>query len=291
MIAKINPVQSQGSSTPLAAGSTQKISVGWYFVLALGWSWTFWLVAVFLGLSVNSPIGKLLGLLGLLGPMLAGIGLTYAAQDRDVRRDYWQRIFSLRRIGARGAALILLFAPALMLLAVGLDLLTGGGLAPFQKTIQPFLSQPLALIPMALGVFFLGPFPEELGWRGYALDRLQARWGAPLASLILGAVWAAWHLPLFFIKDTYQYGLGAGSLEFWLFMLGILPLSVIFTWLYNRTQRSTLAVILFHFVIVFTDEFLNLSRATDIYSTILWIAAAAAILILSARKTRPAQRT
>jgi len=120
--------------------------------------------------------------------------------------------------------------------------------------VTPFLSAPSTIVPFLLGVFIYGPFPEELGWRGYALDRLQARWNALVSTLILGAIWALWHLPLFFIKDTLFYSQGAWSPWFWLFVVGVIPTAVIYTWIFNNTRRSTLAAILFHFMSNVTYE-------------------------------------
>ena len=68
-------------------------------------------------------------------------------------------------------------------------------------------------------------------------------------------------------------------------MIGIIPLSVTFTWIFNNTHRSTLAVILFHFMVVFTDELLNLTMRTDFYSTLLWILAAIVVTIVWGAKT------
>jgi CAAX protease family protein len=81
----------------------------------------------------------------------------------------------------------------------------------------------LTIVPFALGVFVHGPFPAELGWRGYVLDRLQSRWNVVVSSLILGAIWALWHLPLFFIKDMIHCAQGVWSPWFWQFMLGVIP--------------------------------------------------------------------
>jgi CAAX protease family protein len=182
-----------------------RLSSPWlYFIAVLAWTWFFWLLDVVLGLGQNTASGMLLLLIGLLGPMLGGILFTYLTRDKAGRRDYWSRIFNPGRIPAKWFLVIFLLAPVLMLIAALLDILTGGSLAPFQKIIAPFLAQPGMLIPLALSVFFLGPFPEEFGWRGYMLDRLQSRWSALKSSLILGVIWASWHWPLFFIKDTYQ---------------------------------------------------------------------------------------
>lgn len=147
-----------------------------------------------------------------------------------------------------------------------------------------FLSQPLSIIPSLLFASLI-PFIEELGWRGYALDCLQSKRNALVSSLILGIVWSLWHLPLFFIKDTYQYDLGFGSPAFWLFIIGIVPLSFSFTWIYNNTHRSTLAVILFHAMVNFTGELIAITERADTYSIMLWFIAAVAIIIIWGSKT------
>ena len=268
------------------SNSQSVVASPWFFfIVTLGWSWFFWIPAAVLGISVQTRPGAILGLLGLLGPMLAGIGFTFLTQGKEGRRDYWLRIIDLKRIKPKWALVIFLFVPVMMTLTAILDLLSGGSVAPFEKTIASFLAQPLSLVPFALGIFFIGPFPEELGWRGYVLDRLQTKWNALSSSLILGVVWAMWHLPLFFIRDTYQYNQGAWSAWFWLFMVGIIPLAVIFTWIFNNTRRSTAAIILFHFMVVFTDELLNLTMRTDIYSTLLWIVAAIIVTVIRGTKT------
>jgi len=211
--------------------------------------------------------------------MIGGIAFTYLTKDKEGRRDYWSRIFNPARIPAKWYLVIFLLMPVLMGVAVLLDLLTGGSIAPFEETIRPFLVQPVMLIPFALSVFLVGPFPEEFGWRGYVLGRLQQRWNALISSLILGVIWAAWHLPLFFIPGTYQYDQGAWTVWFWTFMIGIIPLTVIMTWIFNNTRRSTLAIMLFHFMVVFTDDFLNATVGTNIYSTVLLILAAVLVTV------------
>ena len=172
------------------------------------------------------------------------------------------------------------FVPVLMAIAALLGVVSGGDGTPVQigETVTPYLSAPLMIVPFALRGFLHGPFPEELGWRGYVLDRLQARWNALVSSLILGAIWALWHLPLFFIKDMYHYSQGAWSAWFWLFMVGIIPLAVIFTWIFNNTRRSTLAAILFHFMANLTYEVARPTARTNFYAVLLWIIAAIAVV-------------
>jgi CAAX protease family protein len=90
----------------------------------------------------------------------------------------------------------------------------------------------------------------------------------------LGVFWSCWHLPLFFIKDTYQYDLGAGSQSFWLFLIGIVPLTVVFTWIFNHTHRSPLAAMGFHFMVNFVGELVAFTPRAEVYSIGLWMVVA-----------------
>jgi hypothetical protein len=93
------------------------------------------------------------------------------------------------------------------------------------------------------GLVFLvgGPLGEEFGWRGYALPVLQRQWGWRIASLLLGGAWTLWHVPLFYVAGTVQSHLPMG-----LYALSAMASSVLFAWLFNRTQGSVLPVLVLH---------------------------------------------
>lgn len=258
-----------------------------FFISVFCWTWSFWFAAAAMGTSVTTPDGSALLRLGLLGPMLGGIAFTYLTRDQQGCREYWSRASDPRRIPARWYAVIFLFAPALMALALLLDVASGGCVTPaLRERTMPMLSAPATIVPFALRVFVNGPFPEELGWRGYALDRLQARRNALASSLILGAVWALWHLPLFFFPGMIHCAQGFGSPWFWQFMGSVVPMSVIVAWIFNNTRRSTLAAILFHFACNATYELGNVTARTNLYATLLWIAAAVVIAGATIRADR-----
>lgn len=94
-------------------------------------------------------------------------------------------------------------------------------------------------IVIILLFFFVLAFAEEMGWRGYLLPRLQARMGALTASLLLGVIWFGWHIPLL---------LQGGPPDWSIPLRGVFIISgaVIYTWLFNNTGGSVLAVSLFH---------------------------------------------
>ncbi len=248
-----------------------------FFILVFGWTWSFWIAAAASGTSVETTRGETLLLLGLLGPMLGGIGFTYLTQSTEEWREYWLRIVDPKRIGARWYIVILLFVPSLMVLAA-LFGAAAGDMRPFQ--IEPattaFLTAPFAIMPFLLRTFLHGPLPEELGWRGYAIDQLQASRSALVSSLILGAIWALWHLPLFFIRGMVHSG--RATTWYLLFVLQAVATTVIFTWIYNNTRRSILAAVLFHFMTNLTYELAKPTASTNAVAALLWVIAAVVVV-------------
>jgi membrane protease YdiL (CAAX protease family) len=205
--------------------------------------------------------------------MVTGIAFTYLTRDKAGRRDYWKRIIDFKRIPFKWYPVIFLFVPALNSLAALLDRMTGGSGATWGESALNLLTDPASIIFSILFASMI-PFIEELGWRGYALNRLQEKRSALASSLILGVVWSVWHLPMFFVRDSYQASLGIGTPSFWLFLFGIVPLTFALTWIYNNTGRSTLAVILFHSMVNFTGELIALSERADTFSIYLWFVVA-----------------
>lgn len=260
-----------------------------FFVLVFCWTWSFWIAAAVLRISVQTTAGQSLLRLGLLGPLLGGVGFAYLMRDREYWRDYWGRIVDPRRIPVRCYPAIVLLVPGLMVLAVLLDIASGGNhtLEEIGQRVSPFAAAPLSVFPFALGVFVNGPFPEELGWRGYALGQLRDRWDATVSSLGLGVIWALWHLPLFFMKDMLHARRGVWSAWFWLFLLSVVASAFIYTWIFDDTERSTLAAIAFHFVANLTYSLANVSDRTNLFMT-LFLVVIAAVLATSWRR-RPAQ--
>lgn len=256
-----------------------------FFGFALGFSWLVWFLLILLGISVQTPLGRILGLLGLLlGPALAGIILNRFTRGKEGSRDYWRRLIDVKRIGVKWWLVIFLFVPVLHAISALFDILLGGSGGSWGQSALEFVANPASIILVILLTLFLGPL-EEFGWRGYVQDRLQERWNALTSSLILGAVWALWHLPLFFLEGTYQYNLGVGTPAFWQFMLGIIPLAFVFTWIFNNTRRSTLSAILFHFMINFTGDMFALSEQGELIYTILWAVAAVLVTVIWGAKS------
>ncbi|MCW7080581.1 MAG: methyltransferase domain-containing protein [Candidatus Methanospirare jalkutatii] len=256
-----------------------------FFALALGISWFFWMWVILLGWNVFTFPAIIFGALGLFGPAIAEIILISRTHDKKQWRDYWQRVFDIRRIGKRWHLVIWLTFPVLNTFALLLSVLAGSPWPEFE-TARNLLSEPLRILPFAVFILLYGPLPEELGWRGYALDGLQARYNALFSSLILGVVWASWHLPLFFMKGQWQHDvLKFGTLDFWTFIFSPIFLSILFTWIYNNTNRSTLSAILFHFMCNFSGNLIPLSKQGRLYSLILIIILSIVVTLIFGPKT------
>jgi len=118
----------------------------------------------------------------------------------------------------------------------------------------------LAELGSFLPLLILGPLSEEIGWRGYALGRLQTRWNAFTSSLIVGLVWALWHLPLFMMVGTPQHELG---IPFIGFLGSLMASSILYTWLYNNTEHSIWSAILLHWLYTYavTVVFTGVTRS------------------------------
>jgi uncharacterized protein len=257
-------------ATTRTIGNTS-VSIGnpWlFFAVTFAITWGCWLGAIALEVSFDSAVGVVLLLIGLVGPGAAGIGFIYLVYDEQGRADFWNRLKQPRRIGVRWFLMILLLPLAVTVTAAVVSMLLGWPGATWGEGVQEFGVNPFAILP-ALFFATLPPILEELGWRGYALDRLQMNWSALSASMVLGVVWAAWHLPLFFIEGSFQREeVGFATLGFWLFMIGIVALSVVFTWVYNHTSRSILGIILLHGWVNFTAETIEVA---DVFYYSHWV--------------------
>ena len=256
-----------------------------FFALALTLSWLFWIPLALLGEDPMRFPYLILMILGGLGPAFAEAILIFGFGSRAQKGDYKHRVLDVRRIGWRWAAVILLMFPAINAAATLLSVATGGPQPTFE-TAARLLSNPLSVIPYLLFLFVFGPLPEELGWSGYALDGLQARRSALGASLIIGLVWAVWHLPLFFMTGTFQAEeIGFATRAFWWYMLPTLPISVLDTWIYNNANRSTLAAALLHFMVNVSGELFGLSGDARFYQAWLIGAVTAAVVIIWGPRT------
>jgi uncharacterized protein len=205
-----------------------------FFVIAYALAWILWLPLVVLRDTISSTQGLALVLLGSIVPSLLAIVLTAIVLGRGALRKLLGQLL-IWRVDPRWYLVVVLGPAALAGGIVAFNALLGG---PAISINVPLLA---AVITLAFHIFPGSALGEEIGWRGYALPRLQARRSALSASLIIGPIWALWHLPLFFTGQAFR----SPSILVPFVISGI-ALSVILTWVYNSTGGSLLLVVLLH---------------------------------------------
>ncbi len=206
-----------------------------FFALAFGWSWTCWLLAS--AVQLDWPVASTaLSFAGGFGPSLAAVVvIVYGGGLAGLRR--WLRQRLRWRLGWRWILLAFVVPGVFMGLAAAAHVGLGGSLPPSPAATHVWL----AVANVFLIFFIGGPLGEELGWRGYALPVLQTRWGWRVAGVLLGLVWAVWHLPLFYSAGTVQ-----SHLPMALYALSAVATSVLFAWLFNRSRGSVVPVLVLH---------------------------------------------
>ncbi len=218
---------------------THPIPLSTYLLLTFGSAWLIWLpllLAEYLHLTL--PVPSLVFItLGTFAPSITALFLTWRyAGGTELRRLLGRAV--IWRVSPVWY-LIAIAGPALiMLLAMGVHVLLGGTIPDYVPFGVRWL---IVVVNFILILLIGGPLGEEFGWRGLALPSLEARFSPLWASLILGVIWAVWHLPLFFISGSAQ-----SSLPFGLYALLTIPLTILITWVYHGSGNSLLLVMLFH---------------------------------------------
>ena len=240
-----------------------------FYVLAFAITWLAWFPAAAQSHGVppfTSPIfaNPVLFIVGGLGPGVAAVVVMRALHGEAGDQ---RLLAALRRWRVRTVWwVVAVFAPiAIWLAAAGLGATLSSDVAR--------LSSWLALLPSLLW-YLLQAVPEEVGWRGFALPRLQARYSALTASLIVGALWALWHLPLLVDSRNVmsQYPLGAWS-------VATMAAAVLYTWLFNNARGSVLLVVVFH-AMSNTVGGLAPDRTADVVSDAIVQAVLAAVIVV-----------
>jgi len=223
---------------PDRPGSSALTAALKFFALTYVLSWTCFLAASLMARDVDSGSGMsqpamVLGLLGTVAPAIIGLGLTARSDGIAGVQSLLGRMFKWH-VSLRWYAFAAFYF-ATIKIGVALVHRIAVGVWP-RFGVEPWYLLAVATLlstPVQAG--------EEIGWRGYALPLLATRMGLARASLLLGVIWAAWHLPLFFIPGTSNYG---QSLV--VFTLQVVAISVPMAWLYVRTGGSLLLVMLMH---------------------------------------------
>ena len=259
-----------------------------FVLVAFAFTWFFWLLAILEARGLVSSLPVPAVFFGAFGPAVAAVVITAQESGRAGLRSLLSRIVRWR-VAPFWYGVALLGPIVVQLVAMALHVVLGGQ-PPDPLAMVGVL--PIVLVSFLYMLIQVG-IGEEVGWRGYALPRLQAGYGALLSSVILGVIWTLWHLPLFFNPAT-----GYSLTPFWVFLIFMLPGSILITWVFNSTGGSALIIMILHAMLNASSS--PLWRAIPDYSTreattavvthlylvqaaVLWVAAVAVVLVYGSR--------
>ena len=245
-----------------------------YFLFTYALMWVCFFTVALVPISLSSLLGVLLVYLGAFAPGIVALSFTAHREGRTGVRALLGRVL-LYKVAARWYVFAVTYLAAIKLTAALVHRAATGAWPHFGN---------LPAYVMAIAILTSTPFQagEEVGWRGYALPRLTTRFGLPIASILLGVIWACWHLPQFFIREADTYGQ-----PFFVYVLQVTAMSAAFAWLYAKTNGSLLLTMLLHASVNNTKDIVPsaIPGATSTFTlhaslvawfsvTLLWVCAA-----------------
>ena len=247
-----------------------------FFALAYLFTWIFWIPAIF----VPENLGSGLMLIGLVAPAVVSTVFVLVSGSDVLKQDLKNKIIGFYKVKWKNVFLAVLVFAGVIAGSILLSLAFGQSLDQFSFT-KDFSFTGVG-IGSALITIALASVIEEVGWKGYCEDSIGNYMNWFWESLIFGALWSLWHLPLIFIKGTYQAGLMVNPLYVVNFFVSGIPLGFVITWVYLASDRSILACMIFHLFVNFMQEKIAMTPETKCVETIV-VTAAAAVIVLADR--------
>ena len=240
-----------------------------FFLLAFGLTWFKTALEVIFNLKMPTSIADpailfvvFVGIPGAFGPSVAAFVVTGITEGKPGLRALWKRFWN-RNLSIKWLLVILLCFDTLRLVTNLIVRILDGQAYPIFELPNP----PWMFIPPFMTAFIISGLGEEFGWRGFVLPRFQARWNALTSSILLGVIWASWHIPFFFIPGRPLY-----QRNFWEWIPMILLSSVLHTWIFNNAKGSVLAAALFHATVNYSPVVLPTQSSVWYYYAVLLFA-------------------
>ncbi|WAP56976.1 CPBP family intramembrane glutamic endopeptidase [Streptomyces sp. S465] len=251
-----------------------------FMAIAFGVSWVSWSAAIGIGGEAMKSPAALPYLVGAFGPLTGALVIRVRRRRRG--EPVPEHAVRFRRSTLFWAPLLLVLASASVLSAALLAHEAGGPALSWEgaKDVMNDMGGPAAFL---VSMVISGPLSEEPGWRGTAYPRMRASMGRLQVGLVLGAIWAVWHLPLFFIDGTPQKELGLNTPGGVLFAVSTIPMAMLTASAYERA--GVVASIAVHFAVNTTMVLLDV-KAPVTQAMIIGIQAIVAVLLLAT--SRPA---
>jgi membrane protease YdiL (CAAX protease family) len=243
-----------------------------FYLTVFALTWAFWIPAAF----APEEYRMTLMLLGLFVPAVTAAATVLTSKNAALKADFKAKLIGAFRVKPLIVVIAIVSFFGIIAASILFSTLAGQSLDQF-SFVEGFsfsIGGSSALLTIVLAALL-----EELGWRGYAEDAIASYCSWWKESLIFGAVWALWHLPLFFIDGTYHYNILQQSPLYMVnFFVSIMPLGFIITWVYVKNERSIFACMIFHFFVNLLQEKVAMTQTTKCVETLVLFAAAAIVV-------------
>ena len=219
-----------------------------FYLITFACTWFWWLFAILL----NEGTGLYLGMfLGLVSPAVVAVVTVFTSKNKALINDFKKKLIGFYRIKPKYILIAVLIFAVIVTASIGTSVLFGGSINQFS---------------------FTEDFSFSIGGTSAFLKE----------SIIFGCIWSLWHVPLFWIPGTYQYGLKEMGIMYVInFLLSVIPLDFLQTWVYVKNNRSMLATIIFHLFINIMQEKINMTPETKCIQTIFVVIAAIIIVVIN----------
>ncbi len=217
-----------------------------FFLIANLITWAAWFTAAYFSYQESGGrIYSMLEVVGLFGPFTAAVWMILASGNKELRRNFYDRLVNLTLIKPSSIPAIILIMPAAVIISVSLShLLFGRSLDQLAISRGAAFSAGFIPVPFML---FGAALIEELGWKGYGVDSLRGERTFFTATAVYAALWAFWHTPLFFINNYYHnIILRTNPLLALNFVASVFASAFIINWLWYKNRGSILTAVLFH---------------------------------------------
>ena len=246
-----------------------------FYIITFATTWFFWFFAIAFNDGLTNALGMVLG--GLC-PATVAIITVFTSKSNALKKDFRRKIFNFWKLKPVYIVAAILLFSAIVASSILLSTLFGESLDQFSLT-KDFSFTGVGVMS-AFATILLAAILEEVGWRGYGEDAIAEYHSWFKESIIFGFVWAAWHIPLFWIPGTYHYEIREMNVLYMVnFLVSVAPMGFITTWVYVKNGRSMLSSIIFHLFINFMQEKIAMTQTTKCVETLVVVVAATIIVL------------
>lgn len=244
-----------------------------FYLLVFIATWGFWLGSLN---SKNITISSILMLLGLISPALTAIGFVFMSGNDELQSDFKRKVRDFYHLDILSIITAIAVFGLVVVISILLSIIFGQSFSQF-SLVDGFSFSINGT--SALFTILLASCIEEVGWRGYGEDSIAEYYSWFRESILFGCIWSLWHLPLFWIPGTYHFGLRElGFCYMANFLISVVPLGFLTTWVYVKNNRSMLACIIFHIFVNFMQEKIAMTPQTKCIETMIIVLVAVIVV-------------